>query len=345
MRRTNCISIAALGLVWISATQILADDEFTALFGLATAPNGDLLAADAAAGIFPISARGVGHPISVPGSARDGAPIGRASMWVVTGAATEDGTFDSGQGLHRVSIGRARTVVNLFEFEAGANPDGGVVESNPFDVESLGGSGALVADAAANDLLMVNNRGGIDVLAVFPNELVSTANLKSLAGCPDPPPDTFPCNLPPMMPAQPVPTSIAVGGDFIYVGELKGFPAPTGESNIWRISPDASWAQCGTSPNCVKAFDGGFTSIIDLAWGPDGRLYVLELDEASWFVLEGLGTPLGGTVNACDVTTGVCDVVAAGIPIPTAITFGKNGRLWTTRNALIPGVADVVAVP
>jgi len=112
------------------------------------------------------------------------------------------------------------------------------------------------------------------------------------------------------------------------------------------VSPGASWAQCGVSPDCVKAFDGGFTSIIDLAWGPDGRLYVLELDEASWFSLDlQNGASLGGTVSACNVTTATCQVVASGIPIPTAMTFGKDGTLWVTRFALIPGAAEIISVP
>jgi len=85
------------------------------------------------------------------------------------------------------------------------------------------------------------------------------------------------------MPAEGMPTSITIGRDgYIYVGERKGFPAPVGESSIWRVSPRAYWAQCGASPDCEKVFDGGFTSIIDLAFGRDGKLYVAEIDEQSW---------------------------------------------------------------
>jgi hypothetical protein len=193
------------------------------------------------------------------------------------------------------------------------NPDGHEEpDSNPYAVLSAGGSGAYVVDAGANALLRVNNKGDVKVVAVFPDELTPTANLKALVGCPDPevPDFAFVCGFPDLLPTEPVPTSIARGPDgYPYVGELKGFPAPTDVSNIWRIDPDADWAQCGASPDCVKAFDGGFTSIIDLAFGPDGRLFVAELDEASWLTVEpGLGfTPVGGTINACNVGTGSCD--------------------------------------
>ncbi|HSR42205.1 MAG TPA: ScyD/ScyE family protein [Longimicrobiales bacterium] len=150
---------------------------------------------------------------------------------------------------------------------------------------------------------------------------------------------------PPMLPADPVPTSVAVGPDgHYYVGELKGFPAPAGESNIWRVSPGASWAACGSSPDCVKVFDDGFTSIIDLAFDADGHLLVAELDEASWLAVEVLGIVGGGTVNRCDTGTLTCGELATGIPILTAITVGRDGVVWATRNALIPGLASVVGL-
>src|SRR4029434_8856050 len=105
------------------------------------------------------------------------------------------------------------------------NPDGGLIDSNPFDVAVLNGNTAIVADAAANALLIVDQRGNVDWIATLPNEVVSTANIKSLVGCPAGPPNI--CNLPPAIPAQPVTASVAIGPDgAYYVGELKGFPAP-----------------------------------------------------------------------------------------------------------------------
>ena len=140
-------------------------------------------------------------------------------------------------------------------------------------------------------------------------------------------------------------TSIAIDRQgYIYVGELKGCPAPSGESNVWRISPHANAAQCGMSPDCVKVFDGGFTSIIDLAVGPDGLLYVLELDEGSWAAVQIFGAPRGGTLNACSVKYGFCKQVEEGIPVPSAIAFEKDGTLWATRNTITPGGAEIFKV-
>jgi hypothetical protein len=340
MRYASLFGVLAL------ASLILPDataSEFNGpLFGLATGPNGELLVADTGAGVVARDGSTLRMP-SLPGITDIGV-IGQGSLWV-----TRTGTIpgqDTGQGLYRLSNGKARLIVNLFAFELANNPQPtGALESNPFDVQPIGGGdAAVVADAAANDLLRVSSEGKVDVLAVFPNALVSTANVKSLVGCPAGPPNL--CGLPAQIPAQPVPTSIAIGPDgWYYVGELKGFPAPTGASRIWRVAPWASWADCGHSDDCQVVFDGGFTSIIDLAFGPDGLLYVVELDEASWFTIEVLNHPTTGTINACDVATKACVEFASGLSSPTAITFGKDGKLWSTENALAPPLARVVAIP
>lgn len=341
MYASNLRSVIAVTTILIAAPAAAHDVEGLGgpLFGLTSTPNGDLLVADAGVGVLSIRRGELGPTIPLPG-VTDVDAIGRGAMWAVTGGAP-DPTADSGQGLHWITRHGTSLVANLYEFEAAFNPDAPrPVDSNPFDVQALGAYGALVADAGGNDLLRVDRQGNVHVLAIFPDELVSTENIKSLAGCPSPAPF---CGLPDFMPAQPVPTSIAIGRDgYIYVGELKGFPAPTGESNIWRISPQANWAQCGASPDCVKVFDGGFTSIIDLAFGPNGKLYVAEFDAASWAAVEIFGTPVGGTVQACNLELATCHEVASSIPEMTAIAFGKDGSLWATQNALVAGEGEVV---
>lgn len=308
------------------------------LFDLETAPNNDILVADATRGVLDLYGN---IEISLPGITSV-STVGRGLMWATTGPRDDDPAGDHGQALYLLQKNRTQLLVNLYDFEVANNPDGRLLESNPYAVKAINGNEALVADAAANDLLRVDRKGNVEVVAVFPEELVSTSNIKSLLGCPNPAP---PCQLPPMIPAQAVPTSIAIGPDgYYYVGELKGFPAPTGESNIWRISPDAYQANCGSSPDCVKLFDGGFTSIMDLAFDKNGILYVAEMDALSWFAVE-LGAGAGGTIKACDPETMQCEVIATGIPMLTAITFDKQGRLWATRNSLIPNLAEVVQIP
>ena len=345
MKSTKSSSLLLSLLLTIFSTAAAAETFSSPLFGLNTAPNGDLLVADGGAGVVKLRDGSASLHVPLP-LVSDVSAIGTSSLWAVRGGT--DPRADSGQALLRLSKGNNRIIANLFQFEQANDPDGGPVpDSNPFDVQSLGGGAALVADAGGNDLLRVDNQGNVELLAVFPPEIVSTADLKNLfgGGCPDNPANPF-CGLPPAIPAQAVPTSVAVGSDgAYYVGELKGFPAPKNESRIWRVSPGATGLTC-PNPDCTLVFDGGFTSIIDLAVGPDGLLYVVELDEMTWFAVEfGLPGAAGGTINACDVMAGTCDEVATGVPIVTAIAFGKDGRLWATRNALIPGAAEVVEIP
>lgn len=312
------------------------------LFGLTTARNGSLLVADAGSGIHVIKKDQVRSTIPLPG-ATDVSAASNNLLWAVTGAGAGGPNADTGQALYRIWKGEPRLVINLFEFETTENPDGNdPFDSNPYDVQALSSQAALVVDAGGNDLLKVTKNGRVRVLAVFPDEEVSTANIKELAGCPDSGAEF--CGLPDTMMAQAVPTSVAIGPDgYYYVGELKGFPGPTGESNIWRISPRASWAQC-PSRHCVKVFDGGFTSVIDLAFRK-GRLYVAELDEASWAAVEIFQDGVGGTINSCNVRHQTCRVVAQDVPQLTAITFDKRGNLWATQNSLVPDGAEVVEIP
>ncbi len=302
------------------------------LFGLA-AKGGALFVADAGAGVVRLRGSNGRLIAELPG-VTDVAPISHTSMYAVTGAPD--------RRLYRITDGVVSRVANLGRFEADVNPDGGEIDSNPFDVAALPGGRALVADAAANALLLVKADGSVDWVASLPERLASTKNLKRLVGCPDAEQDwAFACDLPDRIPAQPVATSVAVGPDGAwYVGELKGFPAPRRSSRVWRIEPGARHAECGTSSDC-SIVARRLTSIVDLSFAHNGDLHVVELDEDSWLAVE-LGQSTTGTVNACDVGSGRCEVVAH-LPLPTAVASTRR-HTYATMLSLVPGEADVVAI-
>jgi hypothetical protein len=334
---TSCPApiLAVLTLV-PAATQ--ADPSFYVgpIFGIATAADGRLLVADSAQGV--VDGR-TGEVIAVLPGVVDIAPIaGSDEMWAITGPT--DVLVDSGQALWRIDgNGEATQVANLFAYEAKFNPHPAAVDSNPFDVADLGGDEALVADAGGNTLLKVNKHGKVKLIAVLPDELVSTANAEAILGQ----------DFPPQLPAQPVATSVAIGPDgYFYVGELKGFPAPLNDSGVWRIAPNARNATCGVSPLCTLALDG-LTSIVKLAFGPDGRLYAAQIDDQSWLVpelaaFEGAPFPLGGSVVACDLVTTNCQTVVSGLPVLTTITFRSDG-LWGATNSFFPGTDVIQLLP
>ena len=286
----GALFVLALAAAQPVAASVPAYVYATPIFGLATAPDGSILVADAGAGIVELRKGAAVLIADLPG-VTDVAPIGRGGMYAVTGA----GEGDMAWKLFRVSRGSVQPIADLLAFETNVNPDGGAIDSNPFDVAALATGKVLVADAGGNDLLIVDQRGNVDWIAVLPDELVSTANAKSLAGCPTPPDElAFVCGLPEMIPAQPVATSVAVG--------------------------------------------------------PDGTLYVTEIDEKSFLAVEflffGLPFPgVGGTVNACDSGSWTCEVVATGLPIVIGTTVGTDGTVYAAVKALIPGEAEVIALP
>ena len=341
--------LVVLGFLLVPMSSAFADqvpsyDFTTPVFGLATAPDGSLLVADYGVGVVELR-KGEGNLIAELPLVADVAPIGRGDMFAVTGL-DPFGAAETAQKLFRVSRGSIREIADLWAFEEAVNPAGGEIDSNPFDVAALTGGKALVADAGGNSLLIVDQLGNVDWVATLPQQLVSTDNIKNLVGCPTPLPGfEFACILPPLMPAESVATSVAIGPDgAYYVGELTGFPAPTGMSRVWRIEPGTINAECGTSPACTVVAEG-FTSIVDLTFGPDGTLFVVEMDEASWAAVEFQLVGLGGTVNACNSSSWICSELATGLPIPIAAAVDREGTVYAAILSLVPGAAQVIELP
>jgi hypothetical protein len=304
------------------------------VFGLGA--RGDVLfAADSGQGIVRLGATEARLAAELPGVS-DVAPRGRGRLWALVSADRQE--------LYSIANGRARAVEDLGAFEERVNPDGGVIESNPLHLVDLGQGQVLIADAAANALLIRTRAGRLNWVATLPTELVPTENAKTIAGCPDAPPDLQEiCDLPEEIPAEAVSTSVAVGPDgAYYVTELKGFPAPTGESGIWRIEPGSRHVVCGTDPECTLVADG-FTSIVDIAFAPDGTAYVVEFDEASWFAVE-FEAGVGGTINACDPVSWVCTEEATGVLMPFGIAATASGGVYASTSVLVPGGAEVIEV-
>ena len=147
-------------------------------------------------------------------------------------------------------------------------------ESNPNGLAPLGFEDVLIADAAGNDLLRVSPDGTAVTVARWPVEII---------------PNTIP-GLPSEMPAEAVPTTVAIGPDgWAYVGQLIGFPGTPGTAHIWRVNPWAEDAVCAVDvedADC-SVWKSGFTSIFDIAFNPhNGTLYVYEIAEDGWLAFE-----------------------------------------------------------
>ncbi|TMK78356.1 MAG: SMP-30/gluconolactonase/LRE family protein [Actinobacteria bacterium] len=183
-------------------------------------------------------------------------------------------------------------------YEEANNPDGGVLDSNPYAILAQPG-GRVVTDAAGNDLLRVGSNGHISTLAVFPSR--------------------------PGRATDSVPTSVAVGPDgAYYVGELSGVPFNVDDAHVYRVVP-------GQPP---QEYGPTFSFIIDLAWGPDGHLYVLQF-------ATGPGLTGPGILYRLE-TDGTKTPVVTDLVAPGGIVFGPDGALYISNKSVLAGAGEVL---
>lgn len=210
-------------------------------------------------------------------------------------------------------------------------------ESNPNGLALLAGNQILVADAANNSLLHVDAQGGITTVARFKPENVPWPTGLSFG-----PPAGTP------VPAESVPTAIAVGPDGAwYVSELKGFPFTKGTSRIWRIEPGSVGVTCDPEQpqsGACRTVGTGFSSVIDLTFGADGTMYVLEIAKEGLVdvILRG-GPPIGALWA---VRNGSKTEIAPGsLLFPGGVAVGSDGSLYVTTGAVFgPDAGAVVRV-
>ena len=342
-----CVAAAIVAAPVETSTQNGATTVIGGLIGprgLAVGPAGRLVWAEGDGSFSELIARGAmsGSTIRLgsapatyiaPAVATDG-----GQLFLLTAAgAPHSGAFT----LYRATNGTLRPLADIEAYQQ-TDPDpfnlaDDPAESNPFGVAALRDGSVLVSDAAANDLLRVYPNGRIETVARLKPRVVPV---------PDELPDEFNGQpLPPAgtpIPSEAVATSVAVGADgYYYVGELRGFPATPGTSQIWRIAPDSVNAVCDPAApatgRCQRYADG-FTSIVDLEAGADGSLYVVELVQQSWLQWEmGLADPPIGGVFRIPPGGGAPTELAPGeLMLPGGVAVA-NGAVYATTPVFGPG--------
>jgi sugar lactone lactonase YvrE len=197
--------------------------------------------------------------------------------------------------------GEWHVVADLAAYEAEANPDGGPLDSNPYGVLAEPSS-RVVTDAGGNALLRISANGGISTIATFPSR--------------------------PARSTDAVPTCVVVGpDDAYYVGELTGVPFTAGAARVYRVIP-------GQAPTI---FASGFKTILDLDFGPDGSLYVLEHATGPVF--------FAGPGDVIRVAPdGTRTVVVSGLNRPTSLIVDWDGTIYVTNNGISAGSGEVLQI-
>jgi hypothetical protein len=203
---------------------------------------------------------------------------------------------------------------DLGALEAERNPTGDEIDSNPYGVLALPGR-QIIADAGANAVLEVRQNGRVRTLATLPNRTVPFG--------------------PGTISMDQVPTSVAIGPDgAIYLGQLTGFPFPVGGARVYRIPAE------GGTP---EVFLTGFTHIIDLAFGHDGSLYVLEIAKNGLLAAFGGGDWTGALIRVRPDGTRT-ELVPGALFAPGGVAVGRDGALYVTNNSIFSGTGEVIRI-
>lgn len=210
---------------------------------------------------------------------------------------------------------------DLGAYEAAANPTGDEVDSNPYGILALPGK-EVVADAGANALNQVAANGTITTLAIFPDRLADAPPFLDL------PPGT-------QIPMDAVPTSVALGPDGrLYVGQLTGFPFPVGGANVYRVPVQ------GGVP---EIYAEGFTAIIDVAFGADGSLYVLEIAKNGLLAAFIFDDWIGALIRVAPNGTRT-EIAEGALFAPGGVAVGPDGSLYVTNNSIFSASGQVLRI-
>jgi hypothetical protein len=203
--------------------------------------------------------------------------------------------------VHVAASGRWWPIADVAAHEGLFNPAGDRVDTNPYGVLVEPGA-RLVTDAGANALLEVKPDGQTTTVAVFPSR--------------------------PARSTDAVPTAVVKGPDGAYfVSELTGTPFTAGSARIYRVVP-------GEAP---EIYLSGFKTVIDLDFGPDRSLYVLQYATGPVFF-----SGPGQIVRVAP--DGSRSVIVTGLTMPTSIVVGPDGALYVTNHGTSIGAGEVVRI-
>ena len=309
-------------------------NQLAAPFSLAVDGNSRVLIADGGTGVIgQLTSDGSVRPLvsDVPGLAG----LATRGAWMAYGSSDEDGSTEppvinsSGLNIRRPSGGTVYADTHAYEYAN--NPDGGqmygvtdpatcadpmsypgLLDSHVYAVASWRGDW-LVADAGANAIFRVTDKGRISTLAVLPPVPVTvTAEMVAEVGAPE-------CYIGDTYWAEAVPTGVAIGrGGEIYVSTLPGAPGEAvSQGQIWKIDP-----RTGNAKEVASGLSGPTSIAVS-----GSSIYAAEL--------------FGSTVS---VTRNGSTKTFVELPGALSVAAAPNGTIWAATMASEFGPGAIVSI-
>jgi sugar lactone lactonase YvrE len=121
------------------------------------------------------------------------------------------------------------------------------------------------------------------------------------------------------------------------MGQLTGGPFPIGGAAVWQVTPD------GTATKYTE----GFTNIIDIAFGPDGTLYVAEITHDGLMSVFGAGAAPVGAIYSVPPGGGEPTLIVNDerVMAPGGIAVDADGAVYVSTNTIPAGaVGEIVKI-
>ena len=126
------------------------------------------------------------------------------------------------------------------------------------------------------------------------------------------------------------PTAMTSRGGSLYIGTLTPFPVKVGAAEVFKVNPRTGR---------FSVFAADLTTVLGLAFGEDGALYVLEMS------VQNKG-PAPATGEVVRIKGSHRTLIASGLNFPTGMAFGPDGNLYVSVNGFgaPPGAGKVVRI-